>query len=109
MLPTSTKEHTKHAKSKLILRVRRMKGQLEAAEGALENDDDSLTILRTVIFLSWRYQRLIAKLIDGEIRYHVLDIQSDKTKQKSSADDLIAIGLNAIDSISKYPSSVFPM
>ncbi len=91
MLSLLIMAHTQHAKSKLILRVRRMKGQLEAVERALEKDEDCSTILRTVVSCRGALNGLMAELMDGEIRYHVLDSQSGKAKQMKSADDLIAL------------------
>lgn len=81
--------HTTKHKNKLILRVRRIRGQIEALERALEADQECSNILQLLAGARGAMNSLMAELLEGHIRFHLLD--SKKNGQAEAAEDLIGI------------------
>jgi DNA-binding FrmR family transcriptional regulator len=65
--------HTIHDKKKLLNRVRRIRGQVEAVERALEGEDECSPILQTIAACRGALNGLMAEILEGHIREHVLD------------------------------------
>ena len=65
--------HTILKKNKLINRVRRIKGQIEAVERALEDEKGCSKILHLVAAIRGATNGLIAEVIEDHIRNHVMD------------------------------------
>jgi len=65
--------HTIENKSKLIARVRRIKGQVEAIERALEADLGCADVLQLVAAVRGATTSLTAELMEDHIRHHVLE------------------------------------
>ena len=84
--------HTTKNKAKTLSRVRRIKGQVEAIERALEGDSECEDILQLVASCRGALNGLMAELIEGHLRFHVL-IEGQKTlpSQREAADELIAV------------------
>lgn len=84
--------HTTKNKVKTLSRVRRIKGQVEAIERALEGDSECEDILQLVASCRGALNGLMAELIEGHLRFHVL-IEGQKTlpSQREAADELIAV------------------
>jgi len=84
--------HTVQEKPKLILRTRRIKGQIAAIERALENDQDCSDLLQLITAARGAMNGLMAELLEGHIRFHVLDPQQKATsEQLLAADELIDV------------------
>jgi DNA-binding FrmR family transcriptional regulator len=84
--------HTVQEKPKLILRTRRIKGQIAAIERALENDEDCSDLLQLITAARGAMNGLMAELLEGHIRFHVLDPQQKATsEQLLAADELIDV------------------
>ena len=60
-------------KEKLLARIRRIKGQVEAIETALENEEDCVELLQTVASCRGALNGLMAELIEGHVMDHVID------------------------------------
>jgi DNA-binding FrmR family transcriptional regulator len=84
--------HTIKDKKKLLSRIRRIKGQSEAIERALEGDSECEDVLQLVASCRGALNGLMAELIEGHLRFHVLD-PDRKTPQSQlqAADELIAV------------------
>jgi FrmR/RcnR family transcriptional regulator, repressor of frmRAB operon len=84
--------HTTKDKKKLLSRIRRIRGQSEAIERALEGDGECEEILQLVASCRGALNGLMAELIEGHLRFHVLD-PSQKTlpAQLEAADELMAV------------------
>ena len=84
--------HTTKNKERTLSRVRRIKGQVEAIERSLENETGCEEILQLVASCRGALNGLMAELIEGQVRYHVL-VPGQKTlpSQLEAADDLIAV------------------
>lgn len=76
----------------MIARARRIKGQVEAIERALEGDSESEDILQLVASCRGALNGLMAELIEGHLKFHVLP-QGDKAlpAQVEAAEELIAV------------------
>ncbi|MBA8879570.1 metal/formaldehyde-sensitive transcriptional repressor [Phyllobacterium myrsinacearum] len=69
--------HTIAEKAKLTARVRRLKGQMEAVERALETEVPCGEILNLVASVRGAVNGLMGELIEDHIRMHVVDPDKD--------------------------------
>jgi len=84
--------HTIRDKKKLLHRVHRIRGQLAAVEHALAAEQDCATILMTIAACRGALNSLMAELIDGHIRFHMVNPGQDPTSEKAkAAQELIEI------------------
>lgn len=82
--------HTLEEKKKLLNRVRRIRGQIESVERALDQESECSEILHHIATCRGALDALMAEVIEGHIRFHVLDPNRDPTDdQAQAADDLI--------------------
>lgn len=84
--------HTTKNKKKLLSRIRRIKGQADAIERALEGDGECEDILQLVASCRGALNGLMAELIEGHVRFHVLSPeQKTLPSQLEAAEDLISL------------------
>ena len=84
--------HTIKEKEKLILRVRRIRGQIEAVERALTNEQDCSDILQLITAARGAMNGLMAELLEDHVRFHVLDPKrKPSSEQALAADELVDI------------------
>jgi DNA-binding FrmR family transcriptional regulator len=82
--------HTTQEKKKLLNRVRRIRGQVEAIERAMDQEAECSEILHNISACRGAMDSLMAEVIEGHIRFHVLDPKKTPTdEQTEAADDLI--------------------
>lgn len=77
--------HTISDKKKLLNRVRRIHGQLHAVEKALMEEKDPCSILQTLVAGHGAMKSLMAEIIEGHIRFHVLDPKKKSTPAQTEA------------------------
>ncbi|CAO4163595.1 metal/formaldehyde-sensitive transcriptional repressor [Methylorubrum populi] len=65
--------HTIKDKAKLLGRIRRLKGQAEAVERALEAERGCTDVLMLVASMRGAINGLTAELMEDHIRHHVVD------------------------------------
>lgn len=65
--------HTVRNKKKLLNRIRRIAGQVRAIEQALEREQDASDILRTIAACRGAMNSLMAEVVEGHVRRHVVD------------------------------------
>lgn len=83
--------HTTEEKKKLLNRVRRVRGQVDAIERALDQEAECSDVLHTISACRGAMDALMAEVIEGHIRFHVLDPKTTPTDEQTlAADDLIA-------------------
>ena len=82
--------HTVENKSKLIARVRRLKGQMEAIERALEAETSCAEILNLAASVRGATNGLVIELLEDHLRNHVVDAESD-AQRASGAAELIEV------------------
>jgi DNA-binding FrmR family transcriptional regulator len=84
--------HTVRERDKLIARVRRIRGQVEAVERALVDEKGCYDVLQTVAAARGALNSLVAEMIEDHVRYHVLDPDEKvSSKRARAADELIDI------------------
>jgi DNA-binding FrmR family transcriptional regulator len=82
--------HTIEEKQKLLNRVRRLKGQLNAVERALDEEAECSETLHRIAACRGAMDALMAEVIEGHIRMHVIDPKGRVTvEQHRAADDLV--------------------
>lgn len=74
--------HTIRQKSKLLGRVRRIKGQIEAVERALEAELGCADILQLVASVRGAMNGLTAELIEDHLEHHVLHADSEAERRR---------------------------
>jgi DNA-binding FrmR family transcriptional regulator len=83
--------HTKRDKDKLLNRVRRIRGQVNAVEQALTEDkEDCASILQTIAACRGAMNALMAELIEDQIQFHLCTDMSTPD-QVEAGDQLIDI------------------
>ncbi len=65
--------HTIREKTKLLKRVRRIRGQVEAVERALEEEIGCADVLHLVAAVRGAINGLMAEVVEDHIRFHVVD------------------------------------
>ncbi|RED16680.1 metal/formaldehyde-sensitive transcriptional repressor [Parasphingopyxis lamellibrachiae] len=84
--------HTSTNDKKLLARVKRLKGQLEAVERGLENKAPCGEILNLVASVRGAVNGLTAELIEDHIREHVSNPETDSDLARAQgAADLIQV------------------
>jgi DNA-binding FrmR family transcriptional regulator len=83
--------HLIREKKKLVHRVRRIRGQLDAVERALEQEEECAKILQTIAACRGALDALMSEVFDGHIRMHMADPeQHPKSEKAKAAKELIA-------------------
>jgi DNA-binding FrmR family transcriptional regulator len=77
--------HTIRDKKKLINRIRRIRGQLAGVEKAVEAEQDCSAILLTIAACRGAINGLMAEVIEGHIRFHVVDPDQQPTSERARA------------------------
>lgn len=85
--------HTTKNKTKLLARVRRLRGQMEAIERALEAEAPCGEILNLAASVRGAMNGLTAELIEDHIREHVVnpDNDPDRARAQGAAELIDAI------------------
>jgi DNA-binding FrmR family transcriptional regulator len=84
--------HTVHDQKKLLLRVGRIRGQVNAVEKALLDEKDCSTVLVTLAACRGAINSLMSEVLEGHVRFHVLDPKGKPTPgQTEAAEELIDV------------------
>ena len=84
--------HTIKKKPKLLARVRRLRGQVEALERALEQEKGCAAVLHLVVAARGAMNSLMAEIIEDHIREHVVDPARERSTSRSrGAEELIEV------------------
>jgi FrmR/RcnR family transcriptional regulator, repressor of frmRAB operon len=75
--------HTIREKTKLLNRVRRISGQIEAADRALEEEKSCAEVLHIVVAARGAINSLVAEIIEDHIRMHVVDPAVERSSSKA--------------------------
>ncbi len=77
--------HTIEEKTKLLQRVRRLRGQVDAIERALEEDAECAEVMQLTVSVRGAASSLMAELLEDHIRLHVSDPTRDRDKERARA------------------------
>ncbi|MCG5247667.1 MULTISPECIES: metal/formaldehyde-sensitive transcriptional repressor [Methylobacteriaceae] len=84
--------HTVKDKTKLLARVRRIKGQAEAVERALEAEIGCSDVLMLVASMRGAINGLTSELMEEHIRHHVVDPSHEPDPDRAKgASELIEV------------------
>lgn len=82
--------HTVRDKQKLLNRIRRIRGQVEAVERTLEGDADCSDVMHLLTATRGAINSLLAEVLEDHVREHVLGRASTGTRA-DAADELIDV------------------
>lgn len=82
--------HTIRGKSKLLTRVRRIKGQSEALERALEQEADCVAILQQIAAIRGAVNGLMAEVLEGHIRGHLGATEATPEQRQEDLEQVVA-------------------
>jgi len=84
--------HTIRGKAKLVSRVRRIRGQVEALERALETEAGCAQTLQLIASVRGAINSLMAEIMEDHIRVHVVDPARERNSDRAdAADELIDV------------------
>jgi DNA-binding FrmR family transcriptional regulator len=84
--------HTIRDKKKLLNRVRRVRGQIEAVEHLLENESECEEILQQIAACRGSINGLMSEVLEGHIRFHLVERRHDrKSPKRNAVEDVISI------------------
>ena len=84
--------HTIREKKKLLARVRRIKGQVEAIERALWEESECERIMHMIAGVRGSVAGLMAEVVEDHIRTHLVDPKRNPSALNAdAADDLIEV------------------
>jgi FrmR/RcnR family transcriptional regulator, repressor of frmRAB operon len=83
--------HTIKEKKKLIDRVGRVAGQLEALKRALETEQECGEVLRLIAASRGGMNSLMAEVLEGHLREHAFRTARRGSKDAEAAEDVIAV------------------
>ena len=79
--------HTIKNKEKLIARARRIRGQIEALERALNEEQECSDILRVITSARGAMNGLMVEILEDQIRCHLLDPNEKLSPEQTDAAD----------------------
>lgn len=82
--------HTVRHKSKIVARVNRIKGQLEAFSKAIEAEEDCYHVMQLLSSCRGALNGLMGEVIEEHIRDHIVEAENKKTATESG-EELIDI------------------
>jgi len=77
--------HTIRDKKKLLNRVRRIRGQVDGIERALDKEQDASAVLHTIAACRGAIDSLMVEVLEGHIRFHVVNPDVRPTSEQSRA------------------------
>jgi FrmR/RcnR family transcriptional regulator, repressor of frmRAB operon len=84
--------HTIREKNKLVNRVSRLRGQIEAIERALEQEVECAEVLQLIASARGAMNGLMAEVLEEHIRMHVVDPSCEPDAEKArGAEELIDV------------------
>jgi FrmR/RcnR family transcriptional regulator, repressor of frmRAB operon len=84
--------HVAQEKEKLLLRLRRLRGQIEAIERAVNADEECADVLRQATSCRGALDGFIAEVIEDHIREHMIDPKAARDDPRMlAAEELVEI------------------
>ena len=79
--------HTVRQKTKLLNRVRRLRGQIEAIERALEAESECIEVMQLVVSVRGAANSLMAEIMEDHIRFHISDPARDRDPDRAKGSE----------------------
>ena len=83
--------HVIQEQKRLIDRVRRLRGQIDGVERAIVDEKDCGDVLLTLSACRGAVNALMAEILDGHVRHHVLRGKRATLEQQHAADELLKV------------------
>jgi DNA-binding FrmR family transcriptional regulator len=83
--------HTVREKAKLLRRVRRIRGQVDALERALEAEKGCSEVLQQIAAARGAMNGLMTEVIEDHIRTHIASPETSDAQRDQGADELIDV------------------
>jgi FrmR/RcnR family transcriptional regulator, repressor of frmRAB operon len=84
--------HVAQEKAKLLNRLRRLRGQVEAIERAVDADEECADVLRLATSSRGALDGFIAEVIEDHIREHMMDPRTGRDDPRAdAAEELVEI------------------
>jgi DNA-binding FrmR family transcriptional regulator len=81
--------HTDRDKQKLVARIRRIRGQVDAIERSLSSRDDCADVLMLLANVRGGINSLMAEVLEDHIRNHMMTTDKSPIAPTELAEDLI--------------------
>ncbi|WP_290649157.1 metal/formaldehyde-sensitive transcriptional repressor [Aquisalimonas sp.] len=82
--------HTIKDKKKLLTRIRRVRGQTEALERALEREDECTAILQQIAAIRGAVNGLMGKVLEEHVREHLGTDDAPAAQRKEDVEQVVA-------------------
>jgi FrmR/RcnR family transcriptional regulator, repressor of frmRAB operon len=79
--------HTIKDKDKLLARVRRIQGQVEAVRRALEEEAGCDVVMHLIAGVRGATSGLMVEVMEDHVRRHLTDVEHKRTANRQSASD----------------------
>ena len=83
--------HIANEKAKLLNRLKRMRGQIEAMERAVDADNECAAVLQQATACRGALDGFIAEVIEDHIREHMMSPRTDPDARSAASEELIEI------------------
>lgn len=83
--------HTIKMKKQLLSRVRRIKGQSEALEKALEKETECTAILQQIAAIRGAVNGLMAEVLEGHIREHLGNDAISASQRNQDLEQVVSV------------------
>jgi FrmR/RcnR family transcriptional regulator, repressor of frmRAB operon len=83
--------HTIREKQKLLSRVRRIRGQVEAIERALESEAGCDKVMHLIAAVRGATAGLMAEVVEDHVRSHLVDAEQPKDGSAEAVEQLIEV------------------
>ena len=83
--------HVQAEKKKVIARIKKIRGQLDAVERAIDQEKDCYSVLQTLSACRGGLNGLIGELIEGHVTEHIMAQEISVEDKNQAALDLIKI------------------
>lgn len=81
--------HIGKEKQKLVARIKRIRGQVDAIERSLSNGDDCADVLMLLANVRGGINSLMAEVLEDHIRLHMMAPEQGSAPSQELAEDLI--------------------
>ena len=84
--------HTVHEKQKLLNRVRRLRGQIDAIERGLEAEDSCTQVMSLLTAARGAINGMMAEVVEDHIQIHMMAANRKPSREETfAADELIDV------------------
>ena len=84
--------HTAHEKQKLLNRVRRLRGQIDALERALDAEESCIAVMQLLTAARGAVNGMMAEVVEDHIQMHMMEANRKPTRDEiEAADELIEV------------------